>query len=309
MRTRRPFKSFVESARRPGTRLQAPGSPAGVRLRIVSGRNSYASPRVGTFVVSPRSENGAFASSKAASSHRPEGPSRGSPDRGVVIFDLDGTLLDDIALIGRTAARVLHEAFGTDPAEAEVQYYRTTGKPFELQLAELYPDSTPYERLVTSRKFHEAKVREAYAHATVFPEVPKVLKQLDRSGWTLAVSTGAEREMAELVLEREGIAFFFQQIRGAAQGTKEDHLREYRGLWPHLPLVLVGDSRFDIEAAQKVPGTIAVGRACLFPNWGITPSDLVRWGAKWADYSLEWLPQALDRLVPMKKSRPRARSN
>ncbi len=228
------------------------------------------------------------------------GPASGTPSAktpGVVVFDMDGTIFDDMGLIGRTAAEVIHEAFGTPLEEARRQYFQTTGKPFELQLQELYPDSTPYERLSTAQKFHQAKVTNAYAHTSFFPEMPRVLKQLDREGWILVISTGAEREMAQLLLEREGLAFFFREVLGAAQGTKVEHLKEYRRRWPGLPLILVGDSRFDMEAAREVPGTMALGRACLLPGWTISPADLIRWGARWADYHLEELPQELQRLI------------
>ena len=39
-------------------------------------------------------------------------------ERGVVVFDLDGTILDDIGLISHVAADVLNQAFQTPPEEA-----------------------------------------------------------------------------------------------------------------------------------------------------------------------------------------------
>lgn len=218
--------------------------------------------------------------------------------RGVVVFDMDGTLLDDMPQIGQTAAQVLHEVFGTALPEAERQYFRTTGKPFELQLREIYPEATPFELVDAARRFHDAKVKDAYAHAAHFPEVPRMLKRLDQAGWALAIATGAEREMAEVILEREGLRFFFEDVLGAAQGTKEVHLRAYQKRWPRLPLVLVGDSRYDLESARKVPGVVAIGRACLFRSWAISPADMRRWGAAWSDYSLESLPEVLNELFP-----------
>ncbi len=211
----------------------------------------------------------------------------------MIVFDLDGTLLDDMGPVSVIAGQVLNEAFGTPRPKAQVDYLRTTGRPFELQVRELYPEATPFEQLAATRKFHEAKVKGAYAHATFFPEVPRLLKALDRQGYVQVVSTGGEREMAELLLEREGLGFFFEEVQGAGQGTKEAHLRAYRARWPDLPMVLVGDSRFDMEVARTVPGVVPVGRACHLPGWSITPGDLTRWGAKWAAYTLDGLPEAL----------------
>ena len=249
--------------------------------------------------------------SRSAKARRPgeegqppwSGPARAGV-RGVVAFDMDGTLLDSMPLIGRTAASILHETFGTPYPEAELQYYRTTGKPFELQLEELYPEATPYELQTTAKRFHEEKAKNAYAHARLFPEVPRVLKLLDRDGWKLVVSTGAEREMAEVVLEREGLGFLFEEVRGAQQGTKDAHLRAFGERWPGLPLILVGDSRFDMEAGGRVPGVAVLGRACHLDHWEVTPADLRRWGARWADYSLENLPHVLGELFPYGGSAP-----
>jgi phosphoglycolate phosphatase-like HAD superfamily hydrolase len=235
-------------------------------------------------------------------------------ERGVVVFDLDGTILDDLHLISDVAADVLEKAFGTPADEARIHYLATTGMPFEAQLAQLYPSAPPALRASTARTFHSRKVTEAYAKADPFPEIPKLLKRLAQDRWTLVVSTGAETEMADLLLEREGLRFWFEEVLGSAEGTKREHLAEYLRRFPGRPTFLVGDSRFDMEAAHSVPGVIALGRASRFRGWTLTPRDLKQWGAVWADYSLSTLPDVLPRLAnppPGKRTgshRPRRRS-
>ena len=149
-------------------------------------------------------------------------------ERGVVVFDLDGTILDDISLISIVAADVMARAFGTPEEQARVHYLATTGMPFEAQLAQLYPRAVPALRASTARTFHQRKVSEAYSKAKPFPEVPKLLNTLDREHWTLAIATGSETEMANLVLEREGLRFWFDEVLGSGDGTKREHLTEYR---------------------------------------------------------------------------------
>ena len=236
-------------------------------------------------------------------------------ERGVIAFDLDGTLLDDLALISTVAASVLAQSFGTPEEEARVHYLATTGMPFEAQLAQLYPEAPLALRAATARTFHQRKVTEAYARAKPFPEIPKLLKTLHRERWTLVVSTGAETEMAELLLEREGLRYWFDEVLGSADGTKREHLAEFRRRYPGVPMFLVGDSRFDMEAATSVPGVTPLARASRVPGWTLTPADLRRWGAVWAEYSLSDLPDAVAKVaarhavVARKKSarRPRKR--
>lgn len=210
-----------------------------------------------------------------------------------MVFDLDGTLLDDLDLISAVAADVLERAFGTPAAEGRVHYLATTGMPFEAQLAQLYPGATEALRASTARTFHQRKVSEAYAKADTFPEVPKLLKRLSLERWTMVVSTGAETEMADLLLEREGLRFWFEDVLGSGEGTKREHLAEYRRRYPEQPIFMVGDSRFDMEAAQSVPGLIPIGRASRLRGWTLTPKDLATWGAAWSDYTLSKLPEAL----------------
>jgi len=225
-------------------------------------------------------------------------------ERGVVVFDLDGTILDDLSLICAVAADVMAHAFGTPDEEARIHYLATTGMPFEAQLAQLYPEAPAELRARTARTFHQRKVTEAYAKAHPFPEVPKLLSTLERERWTLVISTGAETEMADLILEREGLRFRFEEVLGSGDLTKREHLAEYRRRYPGVPIFLVGDSRFDMEAALSVPGVTPVARASRLSGWTLTPSDLKNWGAAWADYRLSDLPAALAELAESPPKRP-----
>jgi phosphoglycolate phosphatase-like HAD superfamily hydrolase len=216
--------------------------------------------------------------------------------RGVVLFDLDGTILDDLGAIAEVAADVMFQGFGTPVEEGRIHYLATTGMPFEAQLAQLYPDVLPPLRAAAARTFHQRKVTEAYAKAKPFPEMPKVLKRLSVDRWTLSITTGAETEMADLILEREGLRYWFEDVLGSAEGTKREHLAEYRRRYPHAKIFLVGDSRFDMEAAASSEGVTSMGRASSLPGWTLSPKDLIEWGAAWADYSLGELPEALARL-------------
>jgi len=274
----------------PKGRSSAPVAPEGAELPVLSATSQFAEMSRGLGrpreIVAPR-----------------------QLARGLVVFDLDGTILDDLGLISTVAADVLEKAFATPPEEGRVHYLATTGMPFEAQLSQLYPGASPEQRASTARTFHQRKVTEAYAKAKPFPEIPKLLNRLDRDGWTMTISTGAETEMAELILEREGLRYWFEEVLGSADGTKREHLAEYRRRYPGVPVFLVGDSRFDMEAAQSVPGVTALGRTSSIRGWTLTPADLAQWGAAWADSTLSALPEVLERLTKKPtRSPPRARA-
>ena len=61
-------------------------------------------------------------------------------------------------------------------------------------------------------------------------------------------------------------------------------------------MFLVGDSRFDMEAALSVAGVTPVARASRLPGWTLTPADLKSWGAAWSGSTLSELPAALTKL-------------
>jgi phosphoglycolate phosphatase-like HAD superfamily hydrolase len=226
-------------------------------------------------------------------------------DRGVVAFDLDGTLLDDMDPISEVAADVLFRAFGTPRPAAKLQYLATTGLPFEAQLAQLYPDIPKEKRSEVAHMFHARKAKEAYTQSTRFSDVPRLLKRLDQAKWTLVITTGAERELADLLLEREGLRIWFDALFGSGQGTKREHLTELRRRYPGVPVVLVGDSRFDVEAARE-GGVPMFARASRHGDWVLSPEIFRGWGAAWADYSLAELPEALERASAAPAPPPRA---
>ncbi len=273
----------------PGSRAPPASPPSeGLELPMVTSASQFA--EVGRGVGRPKT---------------PVAPTKVA--RGVTVFDLDGTILDDLGLISAVASEVMFQAFGTPPEEGRIHYLATTGMPFEAQLAQLYPDAPPALRAATARTFHQRKVTEAYSKAKPFPEVPKLLKRLGSERWTLVVSTGAETEMAELLLEREGLRYWFEEVLGSAEGTKREHLTEYSRRFPDVPIFLVGDSRFDMEAAQSIAGVVPIGRASTLPGWGLTPLDLEKWGARWADYTLSALPEVLAKFERAGRSAPARR--
>src|SRR5262245_40281058 len=57
----------------------------------------------------------------------------------VVMFDLDGTLVDTMSAFADLAADVMTARHGTDRAEARRRYLETSGIPFQHQLEVIHP--------------------------------------------------------------------------------------------------------------------------------------------------------------------------
>jgi phosphoglycolate phosphatase len=207
-----------------------------------------------------------------------------SDGAGLVLFDLDGTLVDsapdiadavDIAmqacgrpavgedvvrtLIGNGAVRLIHRALtGQHDGDAEAALH-----------AQAY------------QFFVDAYQPRVFARTRLFPGVEAVLERLRAAGWALGCVTNKPARFTTPLLSAAGIAHFFAVVlSGDSLPTKkpapEPILHAAATLGVELPrVVMVGDSLADLRAAQNA-GVRAVCVSFGY-NGGI---DLVAAGAE-----------------------------
>jgi len=180
----------------------------------------------------------------------------------VVLFDLDGTLVDSAAVIlasfHHATETVLQRRFPDEQILAQVG-----GTNLETQMARLDPDRV--DELVQVYRAHNDP---SYDGLACFDGVVGVLAHLHGEGRRLGVVSAKRRPTVERVFEGAGIGGYFDVIVGsdATERHKPDpepllFALAQLGATPR-DAAYVGDSPFDMEAARAA-GVFAVAVA-----WG-----------------------------------------
>ncbi len=187
-------------------------------------------------------------------------PPRRSRDhrRGLIIFDLDGTLFrSDCATV--PAVQQVLAAYGLQPpSESEiVSYIGPLEDEFHRWVRSLCPPDLADEVLAAVlQREHELLSRSA----RLYDGIHQALTRLRPAVGAMALCTYASPRYAHEVLRSHAIADFFDMIRcrEAPTETKQQMIGEVLRRLAPRPAVVVGDRAVDIEAA-RAHGLIAVG--------------------------------------------------
>ena len=191
----------------------------------------------------------------------------------LVIFDLDGTLLNTIADLGNAANHALEKAgLPTHPAQA---YPRFVGNGVRKLIERVLPESQRSPRMVDKllvdfKQYYEAHLTDC---TEPYPGIPELLRDRSERGVKLAVASNKYQSATERLVNH-----FFPDIPWAAiEGQKEgipvkpDPSIVFEILskspTPKSEVLYVGDSGVDMETAR---------RACVEScgvTWGFRPLD------------------------------------
>lgn len=178
----------------------------------------------------------------------------------VVVFDLDGTLVDSVADLAAAVNRMLADE-GLAPLPRDtVQNFVGNGLPKLVERAMKHcgipPDRHPDLTRATLQHYNAAPTQET----TVYPGVVTALGQLREMGCALGVCTNKPEAPARHVLEAFDLQRFFDSVVGGdtLPTRKPDpaHLNACFDALPTAgPAIFVGDSEVDAETAAraKVP--------------------------------------------------------
>lgn len=168
-----------------------------------------------------------------------------------VIFDLDGTLVDSASEIHEAAAAVCSTYGLSIPS---LDYIRTmTGSPPRL----FFMDHGCSEAEVDIRvaEFRAYLAVHAGNPGCVFPGVIPLLKHLHQHEVRISLATTKPSELAATLLERYGLAPFFSHVQGTDPPLRHkphpDILHACIRSVEAAPVVMVGDTIFDVEAASN----------------------------------------------------------
>ena len=176
----------------------------------------------------------------------------------VVLFDLDGTVIDSGAIILASMKHAAETVLGAAPSDRELM--ASVGGPgLEAQMRTLDPDRV--DELVRVYRAHNEPLHDELECCAGMDDV---LVRLAGEGRRLGIVTAKRRETVELAFDRVPLGHLFEVVVGGDETTRHKPdpeplllALERLGADPD-DAAYVGDSPFDIRAA-KAGGLHAIG--------------------------------------------------
>ena len=188
----------------------------------------------------------------------------------LVLFDLDGTLLDTQRGIERSAAAAL-ASIGRAPLTRN-ELAEFIGPPLLDSFINLgvAPDLVDQ----VTRRYRSVYEDGGLFEFDVYPGVEDALDELGRSGVALGVATAKLTALAVVVLEAAGLAHYFTHIVGVEMdGSRSDKTEVMTHALSLFDLtradrgVMVGDRKHDLHGARNI------GAHFIGVTWGFGPPD------------------------------------
>ncbi|MDX8350127.1 HAD-IA family hydrolase [Cognatiyoonia sp. IB215446] len=216
----------------------------------------------------------------------------------LVIFDVDGTLVDSQVMIFEAFTHAYKQVGLPVPERATALSY--VGMSLETIFPQLSPeaDAATHAALTQGYRdayFHIRQTQGSNANSPFFPGAREVLDQLRAQDWTLmAVATGKSTRGLDKLTEGHGLEGYF-----ASRQTADDHpskpspsmintILSETGVSPDRA-VMVGDTTFDMDMAR------AAGIKTIGVSWGYHPVEHLQ--ADRLIHAFAALPQAIDDLI------------
>jgi pyrophosphatase PpaX len=180
----------------------------------------------------------------------------------VVLFDLDGTVIDSGAIILASMRHAAKEVLGAEPPDEELMA-AVGGPGLEAQMHALAPERV--DELVTVYRAHNEPLHEGLVCCAGIDEV---LVRLKDEGRRLGIVTAKRRKTVELAFDRVPLAHLFETVVGGDE--TERHKPDPEPLLLALERLdarpeeaaYVGDAPFDVKAAK------AAGLFSVAVTWG-----------------------------------------
>lgn len=200
-----------------------------------------------------------------------------SDDLRLVIFDMDGTLIDSQQVI-IDAMRRTYDSFGA-PAPSDEATRRIIGLSLPQVFEVLSPeaDAADNARLVALYKesFLSIRAEGGEADAPLFPGAEVALRSMAADEWLISAATGKARRGFDHAIDAHGLhgLFTFPQTADDAKSKPHPEMVE-RAISLHgvdAPrAIMVGDTSFDMEMGRGA-GARTIGVA-----WGYHPVEELR---------------------------------
>jgi phosphoglycolate phosphatase len=212
--------------------------------------------------------------------------------RNIVVFDLDGTLVDSGQVIAR-ATNWARTNLGLIPATEELLV-----EWFGMHPSSFFPEIKSPDQLDSAvQSFRRRLELEHGLGIHAFADVEDCLNQLARGGWELAVATTKPTYLALDVLKKTHLLKYFAHVQGTDEFRPKPAPDVFQRVLSALKvekesiLVSVGDRTEDTIAA-KLSGLIPIGLS-REPS-GISEEEHIMAGAKLAIKDLYSLSERLE---------------
>lgn len=171
----------------------------------------------------------------------------------VILFDLDGTLIDSEYAITKSVSHVLR-TFGFP--EKDLHFLRRfIGPPLAYSFSE-FCGLSPEDTETAVARFREYFSEHAIYENPPFEGVESVLKTLKENGKTLALATSKYEPFAKRILEHIGFSQYFTFTAGSlADGSRAlkkdviEYVLETLGVTDRSLAVMIGDRKHDTVGA------------------------------------------------------------
>jgi len=187
----------------------------------------------------------------------------------IVIFDMDGTLIDSALDITISINYVREHSYALPPLNE--QYIIDAINAHERNLAHLFYETHVYEeraKILFEEHYHHQCIQNVYS----YNEISETLFHLSSRGCQMSVATNAPSHFAHRMLNHLGIAEYFSCILGA---DNVDHPKPHPQMieeildYHHYSALedqawMVGDSSKDMEAAK------GANINTIFAAWGFS---------------------------------------
>ena len=194
----------------------------------------------------------------------------------LVVFDVDGTLVDSREILKRASDRAFRELGLAPPSYDALR--QIVGLSLHEGLALLAPEQprAVMDALIEHYKSSfQGLRREPGFLEPLYPGVEVLLAGLKAAGWRIAMATGKSRRGVEAIVEMHGWADLFETTHCSDDGPGKPHpamLQAAMAALGKTPVdtVMVGDTAHDVRMAQ------AAGVRAVAVTWGFHTLEELR---------------------------------
>jgi phosphoglycolate phosphatase-like HAD superfamily hydrolase len=165
----------------------------------------------------------------------------------LVIFDLDGTLIDSMSIFADIAAKLIHQNYNWTIPRARQEYLATSGLPFSNQLELLFPNH-PLNQKINK----EFEIEKSKLNIPVPEESLTLLHELKARNIKTAISSSTSQQLLEKFMQKQALpvdlALGFRP--GFPKGKEHFNYCKQHFKIQKSKTLFVGDSLHDAQVAQ-----------------------------------------------------------